>query len=84
MSAVIVNYAALQHRPIGLNTLPDDSETKLIATAERGEVRGHERRVVQVEVLRQMGSVRTSALEDLDAYPRTPTTPSFAKSQVDP
>jgi len=39
---------------------------------------------VQVEVFRQMGSVRTSILEDLDVYPRTSrrpsTTPSTAKS----
>jgi len=41
--------------------------------------------VAQVEVFRQMGSVRTSILEDLDVYPRTSrrpsTTPSTAKSQ---
>ncbi|MBN9179485.1 MAG: hypothetical protein J0J00_02885, partial [Microbacterium sp.] len=50
-----------------------------------GQVRGHERRVVQVEVFRRMVSVRTSILEDLDAYPRTSrrsrATPSTAKSQ---
>ncbi|WP_286301250.1 hypothetical protein [Microbacterium suwonense] len=37
--------------------------------------------MVHVEVFQQMGSVRTSILEDLDPYPRTGTpTPSTAKS----
>ncbi len=82
---VIVNDAALEYRPVGLDQLADGFEAELIETAERGEVRGRERRVAQVEVFRQMGSVRTSILEDLDVYPRTSrrpsTTPSTAKSQ---
>ena len=82
---VIVNDAALEYRPVGLDQLADGFEAELIETAERGEVRGRERRVVQVEVFRQMGSVRTSILEDLDVYPRTSrrpsTTPSTAKSR---
>ena len=61
-------------------------KAELVETAERGQVRGHERRVVQVEVFRRMVSVRTSILEDLDAYPRTSrrsrATPSTAKSPV--
>ena len=81
---VIVNDAALEYRPVGLDQLADGFEAELIETAERGEVRGRERRVAQVEVFRQMGSVRTSILEDLDVYPRTSrrpsTTPSTAKS----
>jgi hypothetical protein len=83
---VIVNDAALEYRPVGLDQLADGFEAELIETAERGEVRGRERRAVQVEVFRQMGSVRTSILEDLDVYPRTSrrpsTTPSTAKSRI--
>ena len=58
-------------------------KAELVEAAERGQVRGRERRVVHVEVFR-MGSVGTSILEDLDPYPAdgalTPTTPSTAKS----
>ena len=50
---VIVNDAALQHRPIGLETLPDGFEAELVEAAERGQVRGRERRLVQVEVFRR-------------------------------
>jgi len=82
---VVVDDAALQHRPVGLEHLPDGFEAELVEAAERGQVRGCERRVVHVEVFRRMGSVRTSILEDLDAYPRTSrrpsTTPSTAKSR---
>ncbi|MFK4790734.1 hypothetical protein, partial [Microbacterium sp. ZW T5_56] len=46
----------------------------------RGQVRGRERRLVQVEVFRRMVSVRTSILEDLDAYPRTNRPPSLTPS----
>ena len=81
---VRLDWPALDRRPIRLDQLADGFEAELIETAERGEVRGRERRVVQVEVFRQMGSVRTSILEDLDVYPRTTrwpsTTPSTAKS----
>lgn len=84
---IIVDDAALQHRPIGLDHLPDGFEAELVETAERGQIRGRERRVVHVEVFRRMGSVRTSILEDLDAYPRTSrgpsTTPSITKSHYD-
>ena len=83
---VVIDDAALQHRPISLEQLPDGLKAELVETAERGQVRGHERRVVQVEVFRRMVIVRTSILEDLDAYPRTSrrsrATPSTAKSPV--
>ena len=59
---VVLDDAALQHRPIRLEQLPDGLKAELVETAERGQVRGHERRVVQVEVFRQMVSVRTSIL----------------------
>ena len=82
---IVLDDAALQHRPISLEQLPDGLKAQLVKTAERGQVRGRERRVVQVEVFRRMVSVRTSILEDLDAYPRTSqrsrATPSTAKSQ---
>jgi len=47
---VVLDDAALQHRPIRLEQLPDGLKAELAETAERGQVRGHERRVVQVEV----------------------------------
>jgi len=81
---VVVDDTALQHRPVGLEQLPDGLKAELVEAAERGEVRGRERKVVQVEVFRRMVSVRTSILEDLDVFPRTTrlpsTTPSTAKS----
>ncbi len=45
---VVLDDAALQHRPISLEQLPDGLKAELVETAERGQVRGHERRVVQV------------------------------------
>jgi hypothetical protein len=82
---VVIDDAALQHCPVWLEQLPDGLKAELVEAAERGQVRGRERRVVQVEVFRRMGSVGTSILEDLDAYPRTTsrptTTPSSAKSR---
>ena len=79
-----IHHPALDHRPIRLKALPDSLEAELVESAERGQVRGREGSVEHVEVFR-MGSVRTSILEDLDAYPanatRTPTTPSTAKSR---
>ncbi|WP_219722631.1 hypothetical protein, partial [Brevibacterium luteolum] len=61
-------------------------KAELVETAERGEGRVRERRMVRVEVFRPMGSVRTSILEDLDVYPRTnrwlSPTPSTAKSPL--
>ena len=80
---VVIDDTALKHRPIRLEQLPDGLKAELVEAAERGQVSGRERRVVHVEVFR-MGSVGTSILEDLDAYPRTTirptTTPSSAKS----
>ncbi|MFK4791867.1 hypothetical protein, partial [Microbacterium sp. ZW T5_56] len=73
---VVVHDATLQHRPIRLDQLTHGDEPELVETAERGQVRGRERRLVQVEVFRRMVSVRTSILEDLDAYPRTNRPPS--------
>lgn len=65
---VVVDDAALQHRTIRFETLRDGFEAELVETAERGQVGRGERRVVQVEVFRQMGSVGTSILEGLDAF----------------
>lgn len=85
---VVLDDAALDHRPIWLETLPNDLEAELVETAERGQVGRGEGSVVQVEVFRRMSSVGTSILKDLDVYPRTsrppPTTPSTAKSQKSP
>jgi len=82
---IVVDDAALKYCPVGLEQLSDGFEAELVEAAERGEVRGRERRVVQVEVFRRTVSVRTSILEDLDVYPRTSrrpsTTPSTAKSR---
>ena len=47
---VVVDDAALQHHPVGLEQLADGFEAELVETAERGEVRGRERRVEHVEV----------------------------------
>ena len=81
---VIVDDTALQHRPIGLEMLPDGFEAELVEAAERGQVGRGEGSVVQVEVFRRMVSVKTSILEDLDVYPRTSrrprATPSTAMS----
>lgn len=75
--------AALDHRPIRLDLLPRRDESKLVESAERGQVRGREGSVGHVEVFR-LGGVGTSILEDLDPYPgrdALPTaTPSNAKS----
>ena len=83
---IVVDDAALKYCPVGLEQLSDGFEAELVEAAERGEVRGRERRVVQVEVFRRTVSVRTSILEDLDVYPRTSrrpsTTPSTAKSRI--
>lgn len=83
---VVLDDAALDHRPIWLETLPNGLEAELVETAERGQVGRGEGSVVQVEVFRRMSSVGTSILEDLDVYPRTsrppPTTPSTAKSPI--
>ena len=83
---VVLDDAALQHRPISLEQLPDGLKAELVETAERGEAGRSEGSVKHVEVFR-MGSVGTSILEDLDPYPAdgalTPTTPSTAKSRID-
>ena len=80
---VVIDDTALKHCPVWLEQLSNSLEAELVEAAECGQVRGRERRVVHVEVFR-MGSVGTSILEDLDAYPRTTsrptTTPSSAKS----
>ncbi|GAB2514507.1 hypothetical protein GCM10027064_10480 [Microbacterium petrolearium] len=84
---IVVDDAALKYCPVGLEQLPDGLKAELVEAAERGEVRGRERRVVQVEVFRRSVSVRTSILEDLDVYPRTSrrsrATPSTAKSPIE-
>ena len=80
---VVIDDTALKHCPVWLEQLSNSLEAELVEAAECGQVRGRERRVVHVEVFR-MGSVGTSILEALDAYPRTTsrptTTPSSAKS----
>lgn len=78
-----IDQSALDHRPIGLESLPDGFEAELVETTERGQIGRGEGSLEHVEVF-WMGSVGTSILEDLDPYPatgtRTPTTPSTAKS----
>ena len=82
---IVLDDAALDHRPIRLEMLTYSLEAELVETAERGQAGRGEGSLEHVEVFR-MGSVGTSILEDLDAYPaidpRTSTTPSTAKSQV--
>jgi len=77
------NDAALDHRPVRLDPLPNSDKAKLVESAKRGQVRGCEGSVGHVEVFR-LGGLGTSILGDLDTYldddARTPTTPSFAKS----
>jgi len=75
-----LDHPASQHRPIGLQPLPDHDETKFVQAAERRQIRVVEGSVGHVEVFR-MGSVRTSILGDLDPYPGTTATPSSAMSQ---
>ena len=80
---IVLDDAALDHRPIRLEMLTYSLEAELVETAERGQAGRGEGSLEHVEVFR-MGSVGTSILEDLDAYPaidpRTSTTPSTAKS----
>ncbi len=75
---------SLQHRPIRLEELSDSLQAELIESAEQSEIESGEGSVEHVEVFRTV-SVRTSILEDLDPYPatdpRTPATPSTAKSR---
>lgn len=79
---VRIRHATLDHRPFRADQLPNGHQAEFIQTAELRQIRGREGSVVHVEVFQQMGSVRTSILEDLDPYPRTGTaTPSTAKSQ---
>jgi len=72
-----------QHRPTRFEPLPGGFEAELVKSAERGQVRAGEGSIAHVEVFR-MGSVRTSILGDLDAYPGTDApplaTPSSGKS----
>ena len=78
-----LNNPTLDHGTVALESLPDGLKAELIEAAERGQVRVRECSVKHVEVF-QMGSVGTSILEDLDAYPasaaRTLATPSITKS----
>lgn len=81
---VVIGHTALDHRPIRVEMLADGFKAELVETAERGQVRGRERRVVHVEVFRGMVGVTISIRGDLDVYPRTrrppSPTPSTAKS----
>lgn len=76
--------ATLEHRPAGIQALPDHDETELVQAREGRQIRNIEGSVAHVEVFR-VGSVRTSILGDLDPYPATATlrtaTPSSAMSQ---
>ena len=58
---IVVDNAALDHRPIRVEMLPDGLEAELIEAAERGEARRGEGSVEHVEVFR-MVSVGTSIL----------------------
>jgi hypothetical protein len=73
------NDAALDHRPIRLDVLPRRDKSKLVESAERGQVRGREGSVGHVEVFR-LGGVGTSILEDLDPYPDTDALPAATPS----
>ena len=50
---IVVDNAALDHRPIRFEQLPHGDQPELIEAAERGQVRGCERRVEHVEVFRR-------------------------------
>lgn len=80
-AADIVDHsgAALEHRTVGVDALSRDGQTERVEVAEGREIGDAESSVEQVEVL-QMGSVRTSILEDLDPYPR----PLTAESPLQP
>ncbi len=60
-----VRQPALDHRPVGLESLPDHGQAEFVETAERRQVSRREGSVGHVEVFRTV-SVRTSILEDLD------------------
>lgn len=80
-------HAALQHRPVRFDELPDHLQSELVETAELGHVRSNKGSVGHVEIFR-MGSVRTSILgrprllptQRRANEPHTPTTPSIPKS----
>jgi len=77
---VSVDDVALEHRPVGVDALTHDHQAQGIEVAESREIGRAKGSVRQVEVL-QMGSVRTSILEDLDPHPR-PLTPCSAHPQL--
>ena len=82
---------ARQHRPAGLQTLPDYHQAELVKAGERRQIRDRECSVGHVEVFRMAG-VRTSIIgrprpsppqrraADSGQAHRPRTTPSFMKS----
>lgn len=81
---VIVDDAALDRRPTRLEQLAHGDQPELVEAAERGQVRGRERRVEQVEVFRdgKREELPSSGRpRPLPGHRRAqPTTPSFVKS----
>ena len=67
--SVVVDDAAGQHRPVGLQALPGHDQAELVKARERGQVGASEGSVGHVEVFR-MGSVRTSILGRPRPLPR--------------
>lgn len=63
--------------------LPGGFKTKLVETAERGEVRANEGSVQQVEVSR-MASVRTSIIGRPRLYPVTEARPGCTPTPLSP
>ena len=59
---ILITDPALQHRPGGLETLPSDSQAKLLDQAEAIKIRGSESRLRHVEVF-LIGSVVTPIIE---------------------
>jgi len=77
------DHAALEHRPVRLQMLPDHDETELVQAAERRQVRCAEGSVVHVEVFR-MGRVRTPILGDLDPSPARSASQRYTLICVEP
>lgn len=82
--AVQPHDAALDHRPVRFETLPDSPQTELIEAAERRQVRGAKVAWSNVEVFR-LGRVRTSILEGFEAYPApTRSLPRYTLNHEEP
>ena len=84
--AVRFDDPARDHRPIGLEQLPDRYQAELIKSAELGQVRAVEGSVGHVEVF-QMGGVGTSMIGRPRPLPRTTTPqppPFMIKTRLHP